>query len=170
MNFNKIFIYKSIFLSISIILINISMCVQDNANNVIIQKEKKSLNYSTHLATGLLAHISLPITTIGGFLIGEVASNNNMDTWIYRNFNFQPPLLEGELNENLQLMCFVSGIPTLFGLLAGLYFVYKTPQWTETYILRKNDTRTTKQNIINFINRILLPYPFGVVCGEFFSH
>jgi hypothetical protein len=63
-----------------------------------------------------------------------------------------------------------TALHTFIGAIAGLYIVYKTPQWTDTYILKKETTRTGQQNIIAFVNRILLFYPLGVLTGEYFSH
>ena len=51
---------------------------------------------------------------------------------------------------------FLGDVPSYISLplgIAYLYIRYKTPQWTDTYLLKKKELRTTKQNIINFIIR-----------------
>src|SRR5437762_5328889 len=45
-------------------------------------------------------------------------------------------------------------LPILASAMAGLWVIYKTPQWTDKYVLEKSDHRTTKQNIITFLSRI----------------
>lgn len=61
----------------------------------------------------------------------------------------------------------------LTGAAAGLTFIYtlyKTPQWTDTYLLENNIKRTSLQNILVFLHRRILPWPIGVILGEFFAH
>lgn len=56
------------------------------------------------------------------------------------------------------------------GLLASLYMFYKTPQWTDKNCLGYETERSTKQNVISFLTRAFVPYPFGVWGGEFLAH
>ena len=55
-----------------------------------------------------------------------------------------------------------------FGIIPGAYLVYKTPQWTDTYILRLQRKRSTKNKFKNFVLR-LLPLPWGPLLGEWAS-
>jgi hypothetical protein len=138
--------------------------------NEIPEKIEKTLNYKAHLATGFLAQIALLVSASAGFVGGAIALNKGFDTYIYRKLNLQPALEEGLLNVSRNVMDGVMYPPVLVGILAGLYVIYKTPQWTDKYVLKKDSVRTSKQNIIVFLNRCIIPYPFGVVTGEFFNH
>lgn len=58
----------------------------------------------------------------------------------------------------------------LVTLLGKLYAIYKTPQWTDSYLLNYQEERTTKQNIIAFLNRFFLGWPLGIITGELMTH
>lgn len=43
------------------------------------------------------------------------------------------------------------------------YCAYKTPQWTDTYLLNYTHQRTTQQNVITYLSSAVLIYQFGPV-------
>ena len=52
-------------------------------------------------------------------------------------------------------------------LLAGWCVAYKTPEWTDKYVLRINERRTTKEKIASFLLRAFNDWLFvGSIAGE----
>jgi hypothetical protein len=50
--------------------------------------------------------------------------------------------------------------------LSVIYVLYKTPQWTDTYVLKNNIQRTTEQNIGRFVANPL--FPFGPALADYY--
>jgi hypothetical protein len=44
------------------------------------------------------------------------------------------------------------------------------PEWTDAYILEYDTPRTTGQNLISLVSRLILHWPVGTVVGEFLAH
>jgi|GEM_PF-2935527 len=62
-------------------------------------------------------------------------------------------------------------IPSTLGAMLATYIYYKTPQWTDDLLLDCDKQRTTKQNLISFLCRILIPIPLvNVVIAEAIVH
>jgi hypothetical protein len=62
--------------------------------------------------------------------------------------------------------CLVKGSAVAATLLGALYVHYKTPQWTDTYILGLETERTFEQNIFTLFIRTILSLPIGILVGE----
>jgi hypothetical protein len=59
-------------------------------------------------------------------------------------------------------------LSAITGCAAAFYIYYKTPEWTDTYVLERGNGRTMGQNIATLLTRLLLPlWPLGVVAGEY---
>lgn len=59
-------------------------------------------------------------------------------------------------------------VPTATGCAAAFYVYYKTPEWTDTYLLERGNGRTTKQNITTLLTRVFLPIlQIGTCVGEY---
>lgn len=56
------------------------------------------------------------------------------------------------------------------GLATGSYIFYKVPAWTDDYILDYKVPRTSGQNLISALSRLILQWPFGTLAGEFLAH
>lgn len=108
-------------------------------------------DYVAHILTGAASNIAALVSVAAGAVAGQVALVRNP-------------------SGDISAIYLSSATPILLGSIAGLYIIYKTPQWTDTNLLEKKKERTTKQNIIVFLNRILLSWPLGVVTGEYFIH
>jgi hypothetical protein len=66
----------------------------------------------------------------------------------------------------------IYGVGAITGLTAGFYTLYNMPQWTDTYILNKDNIRSRAQNIIVFASRLLfgaINPALGVFVGEMFN-
>lgn len=73
-------------------------------------------------------------------------------------------------NDPLQSVALFA-IPSTLGALLATYIYYKTPQWTDDILLDRDTPRTTKQNLISFLCRILIPVPLlNVVISEAIVH
>ncbi len=137
----------------------------ENDNDKAINSHPKSYKpIIAHTATGIIANYAFLKTAIWGALAGAYACDNQIPTWIGRKLGVTP---EGFLCEDRKIIGAVLFIPMLAGLIAGYYIFYKTPQWTDTYLLKINTLRTTKQNLISSACR-LLPWPVGVWIGEYY--
>jgi len=53
------------------------------------------------------------------------------------------------------------------GCMAAVYIYYKTPEWTDTYLLERGQGRTVGQNMATMLTRLLPLWPLGVVAGEY---
>lgn len=122
-------------------------------------------HYATHIVTGGVAKIALVATPTVGYLVGMLLAVHPKDfpTFIGRKLGITPANMQCE---NSLIIGSTIAIPALAGLAAGLYIMYKTPQWTDTYLLESQKKRTTSRNILTFLSRIILPDPIGVVVGE----
>lgn len=132
------------------------------------QETQLSANhYVSHLITGLGAHLALATSSFVGLIIGNAVARTNIADWI----SYQMGLTPKEFKcDNFNILFAQRAIPGALAMLAGLYVVYKTPQWTDKYLLKKKKERTLKQNILVFFNRFVLPCPVGVLTGEYFTH
>ena len=131
-----------------------------------VQKEQLSTeHYVTHWVTGIAANIAHIMSTMTGLKVGDAAVKAGLADWIGHQRGITPP---DERCEDYGTIATVIGVPTLLGGIAGLYIVYKTPQWTDKYILKKKTERTSKQNFIVFLHRMFIP--FGSLTGEYFTH
>ncbi|MFI5332986.1 MAG: hypothetical protein ACHQVS_02705 [Candidatus Babeliales bacterium] len=130
--------------------------------------EQLSANhYTSHLITGLAAHLVFLTSTVTGIIIGDAVAKTGTADWI----SYQIGLTPKELRcTNYNILFGVRAIPAALSMLAGLYVVYKTPQWTDKYLLKKKKERSVRQNILVFLNRFLLPCPIGILTGEYFTH
>lgn len=109
-------------------------------------------HYGVHAATGFAAMFVAVVSFVAGAAVSHVANPgilNRIRTHQYFEFREAGPIVAG--------------------MVAGVYCIYKTPQWTDTYVLGCKDKRTDKQNVITFINRVLIPVPFGVLAGEYLA-
>lgn len=62
----------------------------------------------------------------------------------------------------------IAGVSTMItSIAAGLYVFYKTPQWTDTYILKSDKIHMPRQHLINQFIRAVVTYPIGGVVGEY---
>lgn len=102
-------------------------------------KPSQMRHYITHIATDGLSHIAAVASVMTGIAVGAALKDKS---------------------EALTIASFLSGFGT-----AG-YIKYKTPQWTDTYVLKNDIKRTTPENILTFICRVLIPFPIGTVVGE----
>lgn len=59
-------------------------------------------------------------------------------------------------------------VPSALAMVTALLVMYKTPQWTDTHLLEKKTKRSIKKNISVFLSRLLIPYPLGILTGEYF--
>ena len=99
-------------------------------------KEDKSLHLGAHILTGGCAYLGAATSIVLAMIIGDTIAKNH---------------------------------PTLsymIGFMAGGWIMYRTPQWTDTYIVKKTGQRTLTQNLVTFLNRIILSWPLGVITGE----
>ena len=64
----------------------------------------------------------------------------------------------------------IGGLAVASGVVAGGYIYYKVPEWTDAYILEYDTPRTTGQNLISLVSRLILHWPVGTVVGEFLAH
>lgn len=127
------------------------------------KKPSKLKYYTTHIATGGAAQLAFVASNLLGY-VGSIATIDlDISTQIGRKTGFVAP---DRSCTNYWLGFFIGILPLLACLTAGSYFVYKTPQWTDTYLLKSDKKRTTRQNIITLLNRICLPYPLGIITGE----
>ena len=62
--------------------------------------------------------------------------------------------------------CLVKGSALAATFLGALYVHYKTPQWTDTYILGLEAERTFEQNVFTLFIRTILSLPIGILVGE----
>lgn len=131
-------------------------------------KSSSSACYGTHVVTGGIANIAhLMSCTIGLTVALMVETEYDLSTRIHNMIMWNDPLEKGIKTTN-HICIALSMLPIMLpSMLASLYLIYRTPQWTDTYILHKDKQRTCKQNIITFLNRAIIPWPFGVVTGEY---
>lgn len=99
----------------------------------------------THVGTGTLAHAAMITSICAGTVLSYLVGGANT---MYEANPFT--------------LIFLAA-----GLIGGEYIVYKTPQWTDTHILKKETERTGKQNAITFASRALVVPPFGILLGEY---
>jgi hypothetical protein len=97
-------------------------------------------HYATHIIADGAAHLAAAGCMAAGFIIG------------------------GKLEQNKSSG--LAAASALTGIAAALYTVYKTPQWTDHYILNYDTQRSTSQNILTFVCRIFIPFPLGTLLGE----
>lgn len=130
------------------------------------KQEKETLSgdhYVAHLLTDNAAHISM------GLLIGIASKHLTHPCDILQfitNCLKSPSRSNWYLREPKYL---IKEIPSALAMGAALLVFYKTPQWTDTHLLEKKTERSTKQNISVFLSRLLIPYPFGTLIGEYFT-
>jgi hypothetical protein len=135
----------------------VSTCIISN------EKDSNLKYYSTHLVTGGLAHLSFLLCGTLGFFVGHILVESNLQTFIGRKLSLTPPDL---LVENFRAI-FATGItPFIIGCLAGWWIIYKTPQWTDNYLLNSTKLRSKREKVETFLARIFLPYPVGVLLSE----
>lgn len=133
-----------------------------------IEKTKKELNYRKHILTGTAAYGTLLGSAYIGSQLGAYVIDKDIATWLHRVLKVDIPLGAGGMSK-VKLL-FATGLtPIILTVAAGLYVLYKTPQWTDTYVLKKDDKRTMPQNIITFLNRLFVPF-FGIITGEYIAH
>ena len=97
-------------------------------------------HYATHVATDAAAQFTGAMSIAAGLVIGNAFAENRS-------------------NE-------LAATSVLTGFAAALYTLYKTPQWTDTYILKYDTQRSTCQNILTCVCRILISFPLGTLLGE----
>lgn len=107
------------------------------------KKNPELKHYVAHGFTGL--------ATFTACVIGAIASK----------------ILMSKISEKHRFKNIADNAITTTCVLACLYATYKTPQWTDTYLLKNNKQRTTKQKIVNFLNRLYIIPPWGCLTGEF---
>lgn len=119
------------------------------------KKQSKLKYYGTHIVTDIGSDF------VGGMAIGA---------------GLTPALLlgiahaKGWIAEN-SVGSFVAGIGVYTSLMSGVtaavIIKFKSPQWTDMYILKNSKKRTKSQNIISFFSRAILPNPLGTVVAEY---
>lgn len=97
-------------------------------------------HYATHIITDGAAHLAAGVSVGAGLIIGGAFEKNNSSA--------------------------LGATSALAGFAAALYTIYKTPQWTDKYILNYDTQRSTSQNIITFACRLFIPFPLGTLLGE----
>ncbi len=138
--------YALLFLFIS--FANSHDYVNENTDNQIIkQSNDESLYLGTHLATGACSYVTSLSVILLSLVVGEIIAKKNISE--YKDVNLMS-----------------SALPPLIGIITGAWIFYKSPQWTDTYIIKKKDTRTFTQNMATFLSRIVWNYPLGVILGE----
>lgn len=124
-------------------------------------------HYASHLITGLAAQLGYVTTGIIGLVMGDMVARTGTADWI----SYQMGLTTKEFKyTNFNILFAVRAVPLTLSMLAGLYVMYKTPQWTDKYLLKKKKERTSRQNVLVFCNRALLGWPIGILTGEYFTH
>ncbi len=58
-------------------------------------------------------------------------------------------------------------VPIIGGLL-GLFLIFKTPKWTDKYLLNNDLNRSFKQEFLTFLHRVFVFYPLCTMTGEYF--
>lgn len=163
--------YKSIIKTlIMCALINCTFVYSKEAVIESAQTKKEELStdyYISHIITGSAAHFSYLASIIIGYITGQIAMKIGVADGIGRCMGLTP---QGFKCSDGRVIGTVMGAPALLGGISGLFIIYKTPQWTDRYHLKNKKERSLKQNIFVFFNRILLPYPFGILTGEYFMH
>ncbi|MCL5875638.1 MAG: hypothetical protein M1114_04150 [Candidatus Dependentiae bacterium] len=127
------------------------------------KEERSGDYYVAHLLTDAAAFISMSalVHAISGY------TRHPRDI-----FNFMVRRLESPSRSNRYLRepgFLTRDLPTTLSTLAALFVIYKTPQWTDKHLLEKKTERSTKKNIAVFLSRLLIPYPFGTLTGEYFT-
>lgn len=129
-------------------------------------KPSSARQYIAHLLTGGTADLGALLCIGTGFIAGANILDN------------APHALSNKLgltekgirckNTSINAACTTLGIATIVtGFIAGCYVIYKTPLWTDKYILGLQRERDLTQKIDTFGLRILLRYPLGLLLGEY---
>ena len=140
------------FLICSVLLVSIgqtSIYAEDNTTTnkkaTFWQRHPDLKRYGAHTLTGFTSHIVAAATII---LTATLSASHVKD---------------GQNIKEILAKCI---LPTTIAGIASVYTVFKTPQWTDTYILKNGKKRTTIQNMSNFCVRVLIGAPFGYALGE----
>ncbi|MCL5875336.1 MAG: hypothetical protein M1114_02595 [Candidatus Dependentiae bacterium] len=130
------------------------------------KQDKENLSsdhYVAHLLSDHAAHISM------GVLVG-IASRHMTPRDI---LNFMTRCITSPSRSNYwyfdDMRYLIREIPSALAVATALLVFYKTPQWTDKHLLEKKTERSTKKNIAVFLSRLLIPYPFGTLTGEYFT-
>lgn len=125
--------------------------VDENLDNQInYQSNNESLHLGTHLATGACSYVTSLSVILLSFVLDEFVAKN-------KSFTISK-------NPCADFLC--RSLPSIVGIIIGVWIFYKAPQWTDTYIIKKKDKRTFTQNMATFLSRIVWNYPLGVILGE----
>jgi hypothetical protein len=80
-------------------------------------------------------------------------------------------LFSGSVNNNDPILGLCAVLTAAAGVAGGSYIFYQSPQITDTYVLGYEGKRTTKQNIISLLSRVICAStPVGICLGEFLAH
>lgn len=103
---------------------------------------------ATHMATAhsaLIAQIALMI--LAAELTRKILKNSNSEL----SYPFAPVYA------------------SIAGCLTGLYIQYKTPQWTDEYLLKLERKRSTPKNVIELLSKLVIPFPIATLLEESFQ-
>jgi|GEM_PF-5383614 hypothetical protein len=112
------------------------------------EKTSEAMHYAAHLITEGLAYIPIAAVFYAGLAGGLLSVAVDPS-----------PAATG-----------IGGLAVASGVVAGGYIYYKVPEWTDAYILEYDTPRTTGQNLISLVSRLILHWPVGTVVGEFLAH
>lgn len=135
----KIYSYLLIFGFLTPIICNAYQSNNQNINDMPSDLEY----YGSHMITTLAAELSMPIVVVLGGAIGIAGD------FILKN---EPSIM--------------TSLGLLGGITSSLIILYKTPSWTDEYILNLKAKRTDGQKLIGFLSRLLLIGPIGPLVGE----
>lgn len=126
-------------------------------SNVICQDNEKinrdnARHYLTHILTYYVGRVAAGIVT--GYGIGLTGAG-------------AVTIINEDKCHNTSCYTKIS-LPAIIGILLSTYIYYKTPQWTDMYILNSDQKRTAAQNILVMLSRIVVPFPLlNVIIGEY---
>lgn len=133
--------------------------------NIIIEDHEIMKQLGVHCVTGGIASVGFATSVFAGTLLGDFLLRNGTATWIGRQLGITP---ENMRCDDINIIRATLFTPYILSLIAGSYLMYKTPQWTDTYLLKVKERRTTKENIVVLLSR-QLPWPLGIFTGEYLA-
>ncbi|MCL5875637.1 MAG: hypothetical protein M1114_04145 [Candidatus Dependentiae bacterium] len=125
-------------------------------------EEPSVRHYVSHLAIGMIAEKSTLLCL--GMADEIIDPHTDIEHFLshYMRLSLQ--------EKRHQLIALTRLIASTSMLITGGLIFYKSPQWTDTYLLKKENKRSFRQNFYVLLNRIFFKYPFGILTGEYFTH
>lgn len=116
--------------------------------------------YGTHMTTGIAAYAGAAVLVLAGSYVGGQLATAHIPARVGKVLGLAFHDGPYDSREPLGVADYALLVtPVLAAVAAGGTLMYKMPQLTDTYILGKDTQRTTKQNVITFLNRICLGIP-----------